>query len=262
MAEAQAQQAASESPAPAPASKPEPAAPEPTKFANESKRFEQPADPFAGVEIPEKFRKDGKPDLASMVTSYTELERRMMTKTDELKEQIKGEMFADRPEKPEEYKLPELEGVEIPADSPLVDWWRKQAHTLGLGQEGFEAGVKQYIERAASMVDLDAERAKLGDNAEARIEAVATWVESTFTDPAEIKALEAVASSAAGIKVLERLMGGGKLEVDAGQAVVEPQMTVEKLREMQNDPRYWNPSQRDPAFVRQVEEGYNKLYGG
>ena len=33
------------------------------------------------------------------------------------------------------------------------------------------------------------------------------------------------------------------------------------LREMMKDDRYHHPVHRDPAFVRQVEEGFKKLYG-
>ena len=32
-------------------------------------------------------------------------------------------------------------------------------------------------------------------------------------------------------------------------------------KEMQKDERYWNPAKRDNNFVKQVNEGYKKLYG-
>ena len=34
-----------------------------------------------------------------------------------------------------------------------------------------------------------------------------------------------------------------------------------ELLEMQKDERYWNPAKRDNNFVKQVNEGYKKIYG-
>lgn len=39
-------------------------------------------------------------------------------------------------------------------------------------------------------------------------------------------------------------------------------LTKAKLREMKRDPRYHDPAQRDPDFVKQVEAGYDALYPG
>jgi hypothetical protein len=38
-------------------------------------------------------------------------------------------------------------------------------------------------------------------------------------------------------------------------------MSESDLREMMKDDRYWNPAQRDPYFVKKVEEGFKKIYG-
>jgi hypothetical protein len=38
-------------------------------------------------------------------------------------------------------------------------------------------------------------------------------------------------------------------------------MTEQTLREMMQDDRYHNPARRDPHFIKQVEEGFRKLYG-
>ncbi|WP_341895964.1 hypothetical protein [Ferrovibrio terrae] len=34
------------------------------------------------------------------------------------------------------------------------------------------------------------------------------------------------------------------------------------LRQMMRDPRYWHPTSRDPAFQREVEAGFRRLYPG
>jgi len=30
---------------------------------------------------------------------------------------------------------------------------------------------------------------------------------------------------------------------------------------MMQDPRYWDPNRRDENFIRQIEQGWRKLYG-
>ena len=37
-------------------------------------------------------------------------------------------------------------------------------------------------------------------------------------------------------------------------------LTDDKLKEMMQDPRYYSPNQRDPAFVKMVDEGFKKMY--
>ena len=39
-------------------------------------------------------------------------------------------------------------------------------------------------------------------------------------------------------------------------------LTPQRLREMMRDPRYFDPSRRDPDFVQQVREGFESLYPG
>ncbi len=72
---------------------------------------------------------------------------------------------------------------------------------------------------------------------------------------------EALTGSVEGAAALERLMdagepglGGHGGEGPAGAA------TLDGLRRLQGDPRYWRD--RDPALVRQVMEGYRRLYPG
>ncbi len=71
----------------------------------------------------------------------------------------------------------------------------------------------------------------------------------------------ALTGSVEGAAALERLMdagepglGGHDGERPAGAA------TLDGLRRLQGDPRYWRD--RDPALVRQVMEGYRRLYPG
>ena len=44
----------------------------------------------------------------------------------------------------------------------------------------------------------------------------------------------------------------------AGDTAPSAGLTEDNLREMMQDPRYW--SKNDPAYVRQVEAGFKKIY--
>jgi hypothetical protein len=46
-----------------------------------------------------------------------------------------------------------------------------------------------------------------------------------------------------------------------GEAAPSSQITEDSLRTMQKDERYWNPQKRDPQYVKQVQDSYQKLYG-
>jgi hypothetical protein len=229
--------------------------------ASENARF--PADPFAGINVPDKFRKDGKTDLAALVTSYGELETRFNTKTEELKAQIAAESAKDRPKAAAEYKVPKIKGIDEAelAAHPMIGWWREQAFEAGLPQARFEKAVETYIEKMAPQeVPEETLKAELGDGFKARIAAVGAWAAKTAKDAAEKEALEQVATSPAGVRLLERLAGLSQPGGGGEPTPPAPTLTLEQLRAMQGDPRYWNPGQRDAAFVAQVEEGYRKLY--
>lgn len=237
--------------------------PQPGKGANENVRFERVTNPFEGVRIPDKFVRDGQPDLAAFVSSYGELETRMNTKTEELKAQIQAELAKDRPEKPDDYKLPQIEGIDPKelGESPLMAWWRETAHGMGFGQERFAEGVAKYMEALApAEPDMEAVKTALGDSFQARIDAVDAWAAKTAKNDGELAHLKAIAIDADGIKLLERLAGIGGKPMEGGGAAPEPALTLPELRAMQNDPRYWDPTRRDPDFVKRIEAGYEKLY--
>lgn len=227
---------------------------EPARFGQESARFRQ-SEPEIPDGLPERFLKDGKPDWSNLTKSYVELDRAFKTKTEDLKEQLKGELFKDRPESADKYEVP----AGLDADAPILGWWKEQAHTMGLSQDQFQEGVNKFVEYVGGSVDIEAEVAKLGDNGKARIDAVTAWAQKNFTDPEEFRVLELIGTSAKGIIVLEKLMGGAELNVSDNNDVPAKSLTEADLRKMQGDPRYWDPTRRDPSFVKQIEEGWRNL---
>ena len=72
---------------------------------------------------------------------------------------------------------------------------------------------------------------------------------------------EALTGSVEGAAALERLMDAGEPGLGGQEGARPPgAATLDGLRRLQGDPRYWRD--RDPALVRQVMEGYRRLYPG
>ena len=216
-------------------------------------------DPFEGVSFPDKFKKDGKPDLKSFVTSYGELEGKLGGKV----EALKAALYKGRPETADKYALPAIDGIdpEELGKHPLVEWWRGQAYESGIPQEVFAKGVEQYVTTLAPQeIPEETLKTELGEAFKSRIAAVDTWAQKTARTPGELQALQAAATSPDDIKLIERLMGLSDPVDPATRADPPKTLDLDTLRAMQQDPKYWDPAQRDPGFVRTVEAGYEKLY--
>jgi hypothetical protein len=227
------------------------------KTAQENVRFETSGIPG----LPEKFLRDGKPDIEALVTSYVNLEKTLGTKPDELKTQWEAERLAKRPEAADKYELPKNDAFDPDelAAHPLTAWWRKQAFERGLTNEEFQAGIAEYAESAQPSIDFEGEMKKLGDNANQRVTAVAAWISKFKDKPGAYDRLEALTADAEGVELLEQIMGTA-VSTAGGAPAPAPAITAESVRSMQNDPRYWDAGRRDPAFVKQVEDAYARLY--
>ena len=209
--------------------------------------------------LPEKFKTP-----EDLVSSYSSLESKLGQNEEQLRqsiiEQFEQEVLQNRPETVGDYQVPESLDSEMAVDNPLFQWWANHSFENGYNQEEFEAGIQQYIEFYNSMQpDLEAEKQQLGDNAEARIEAVDLWAFKFFPDELSDAVLQ-LGSTDKGIEALEYIkqqMGDTSVNGDSQPA---SQINEAQLRDMMKDPRYWNPTQREQAFVKQVEEGFSKLY--
>lgn len=234
------------------------------RSASEGARFEGTSPSERPEFVPEKFWKDGKVDLETAFTSYKELETRFTTKTEDLLKQLDAERRKGLPEAPDKYEVNLGQDAPLPKEAleahPSLEWWRKTAFEAGLPPEKFNEGVGQLVSILTAGPDLEAEKAALGENADARITAVGQWAQSRLaSDPAAFDAVRMIGSTADGIRALEKLMGQADVP-DTTDAPREPDLTPEKVRSMQSDPRYWDRSKRDPAFVKMVDEAFSKLY--
>ena len=220
--------------------------------------------------IPEKFwnAETGEVNVDDMAKSYNHLEKFSTGKQEEMRDAVIAELEAeaseDLPEKPEDYKLPPLvEGIteEMVEENPLTGWWREHCHELGLPEDVFQSGVNQYTDLLMNaQPNLDAEAEKLGENASERIDAVNAWATSTFP-PEEFEAIQVLGSTAIGIAALERMMESQRSSMGRASEVAKPahELTIDTVKEMMRDKRYFDPRHRDPAYVKQVDDAWARL---
>lgn len=206
-----------------------------------------------------------------------ELEGKLRTQksdlTKELSESLRtewdNERFANRPETPNDYEMRVPEGMELPEgmewefsdDDPMLGWWKETVHEMGGNQEMFDAGVQQFIEaQLGSMPDVEAEMEALGEYGESRVERVQLWAQKNLGEDM-MPAMAEMMSSAKNIEVVEAIMDKmGEAPFSSQEATAFGKGdSYADLREMQNDPRYWDPLNRDRAFVKKVEDGYREL---
>ena len=109
-------------------------------------------------------------------------------------------------------------------------------------------------------IDLEAVKTELGDNANQRVEAAQLFMNKFF--PAEYHdAIVELGSSSAGIKALEFIQQQMQGVAVNGQAVTPAQLTQGDIETKMRDERYWNPAKRDKAYVEEVNNDFQKLYG-
>ncbi len=219
--------------------------------------------------LPEKFWVENRPAYELLAKSYGELETKFRSKEDDLRtkliDELSSEALAARPEAPDKYELPAMEGLDVQelAQHPMTKWWSEFAFENGFDNETFQKGIGMYLEaRMGDIPNPEVEMKVLGDNAAARTEAVGLWVGKTF-EGEEVEAIERLCTTAAGVKVMERVM---KLMNDSGdESVLRPGMAEEvteaDINKMMQDRRYWSPSDRDPAYIKKVESFFQKKYG-
>lgn len=210
--------------------------------------------------LPEKFKTPE--DLAK---SYTELQSKLGAKDEDIRnsiiEEIQKEAFADRPESAGDYQMPESIDADAAVDNELLQWWSEHSFENGFSQEEFEKGIEMYAQAVmGSEPDLEAETAKLGDNANARIEAASVFANKFFPEEA-LPAIERMCESHEGIIALEAIQEAMKDGNFAGNAQSASGLSERELAQMMNDPRYYDSARRDPHFVKQVDDGYKKLFG-
>ena len=214
-------------------------------------------DPLAA--LPEKFK-----SLDDLVESYSNLESKIGAKEETFRDQFMKEMeeqaYANRPESVGDYVLPDSIDDEMATDNPLLQWWANTAFENGYSQDEFAEGIEMYVNAInADVPDYDAEVEKLGDNASARTEAASLFANQFFPEEM-LGAVERMCETAEGIMVIEHVMDALKEGGPSNGAVEVSRETESDLRQMMLDPRYHDPARRDPTFVKQVDDGFKRMF--
>lgn len=214
-------------------------------------------DPLAS--LPEKFK-----SIDDLVESYSNLESKIGAKEETFRDQFMKEMeeqaYANRPADVGDYVLPDSIDDEMATDNQLLQWWANQAFENGYSQDEFAEGIEMYVNALnADVPDYDAEVEKLGDNANARTEAASLFANQFFPENM-LPAVERMCETAEGIMVLEHVMEAMREGGPSNGAVEVSRETEADLRQMMLDPRYHDPARRDPTFVKQVDDGFKRMF--
>ncbi|HEV2178349.1 MAG TPA: hypothetical protein VGU20_31130 [Stellaceae bacterium] len=150
-------------------------------------------------EKPGWFKGDKYKTVAAQAEAYAHLESRFGA--------FKG---APKNEKGEvTYAFNPPEGVEFKADHPMAQAFTKWAATNQLSQEGYTELLGQLVQyEMAQQPDMGAIKERLGENADSRIAAVASWGKANLGSEgyAMLRAATTGANADAVIKVIEAII--------------------------------------------------------
>ena len=218
--------------------------------------------------IQDKFwDKDGsKVNVESLASSYNALEKKFSQKVEDLTKTIKSDLDTEKTNNaPQEYKLniPDVGPTKIDVDREMeiVQWWEQTAKSNNFSQDQNDQGVKAFVEHAAkNLPNPELEMQKLGDNGKARVEAADLWSKKHLSPDAYV-AVQRVATTEECVKAVEELMKLNQAtSMPTAQTAIETSPSNDDLKSMLNDPRYYDSSRRDPAYVKRVTELYEKTY--
>ena len=209
--------------------------------------------------LPEKFQTP-----EELAKSYGELSTKIGQKEDDIKEQVmkqlEEEAYSGRPESAGDYQIPDILNEEEAATNPLLKEWAEYAWENGYSQEEFSHWVNKFAEyQTAQQPDLDAVKAELGDNANARVEAIQLWMNKFFPDQEMQEAVAELGASVGGIKALEKVIEATKGTSLNTNTVTTGQLSQADIEAKMKDPRYWQQGKRDEAFVQEVNNDWKRL---
>jgi len=202
--------------------------------------------------LPEKYWKDGNPDIGSALKARAELEKAFS----------RGDHKA-----PAEYDVSFAKEAGIPDDDALLGTFKGWAKENGISQDAFKKLAASYIEMQqqaaqAFKVNIEAEKQKLGPNAEKIIGEMVGWgqqmVKKGVWSSDDFEEFKLMGGTARGLnalmKVREYYGDMQRIPIDAAQVGDRP--SRDELNQMVADPRYAT----DPAFRSKVEKLFEQMY--
>lgn len=212
--------------------------------------------------IPEKFwdTSAGSANVDALAEAYTSLEKKMFTKNEVLREELSNERLAGRPEDLSKYTPPETEGVEWTDNDPLLSFWREQSFEMGLNNDQFQNGVMAYVKaQQDASPNIEAEMAKLGEDAQTRVDAVKAWSDNLTSETQQ--QLSRIANTAEGLIAVEELMASASKSASVvnDQSIEATPKTIQELQQAMNSPEYWDPARRNPKLIEEITNGFAQL---
>ncbi len=186
------------------------------------------------------------------------------------------------PASPADYRLPDLDIPEdFSVDEALRGAFLEKAHELGL-TDAQVAGLYAWFMPLNVQALLDRHEEANAERVRLRERELGT-LRKAHGGAAQgiLEAARRAVLALGGKELMERLEASGAADdarvvqafarvaplvsetaLRARDAAPAQGLTPQRLREMMRDPRYFDPSRRDPDFVRQVREGFETLFPG
>lgn len=231
-----------------------------------------PTTPAAPAPWPEKFLRDGKPDAEVLLNSYRELERKQFQRREDLKVELRKEVEAAQvegvPAAPADYtytpmKLKDGRELELNTQDPVFQFFATTAHDLKIPQSKFQGLVEQFaLAQLASGPSWEKESAALGEQAEVRLTRASMWGKGRLSQQA-YDTFARMPATKANIEMWEEIMeltGEPKFAISQAGTVKET-LTMDDVKAMMNDPKYWDSSKRDPQHVARVRAALRRING-
>ena len=206
-------------------------------------------------------------NVEALSTSYNTLEKKLGKRTEDLTKQIRQDMDNQKSKNvPKEYEikmpddLPEDVQIDIDKDQPLMKWWSEKAKEMGFSQDQFNEGINQFINNeVGSLPNIEQEMLDLGDNAKERVESANLWAKKHLSEDA-YNTISNLASTSNGIKTLEEIMSLNKKSVmPSTPTAIEGKPTLDDLRSMMKDPRYWKDGEKDNGYIQRVTKLFEAI---
>lgn len=243
---------------------------QPVNPVDETQNVSRETIPQRPENVPEKFwnAETGQVRTDDLLKSNAHLEQFVGGKKEELRDEIINELsdeaIAEAPETYEWAELPENITVEEAQDSEIGKWWVDHCKENAYSQEEFQRGINAYFDHVYSQTpNADEEFAKLGENGEARLDAIEKWLDVAYAPDTTEYLIKRLGQDSVGVEFLETLMENNKQSIGSQQQYQpSQQLTIEQVRAKMRDPRYYDSRHRDPAYVKEVDADFNRLYRG
>lgn len=207
--------------------------------------------------VVDKYRTAENP-IEAQARGYKEAAQALTQKTEDLRGQIRQEVeleIENNKLAPESFTY--SEGWEAPAEE-IDGRFREWASKNGVSQQGFTDLIEIYGMTQA-MPDLEAEKAKLGDDADSRLQRINARLTKALNED-QYPIAEKLMSTAENVKLVERLLGlqtrASPGNADVGQATpANADAMRERMSEIQTD-KNWT---QDPKKVTEFRSLADKL---